>query len=77
MSGSSRSVMNTWKRCPSMIGERQLGAGVWLFTTHDHAGAVRPTGQIDEVGDLSDLRVVAFVDPIGGHRGLPTPFRDR
>jgi hypothetical protein len=32
---------------------------MWLFATHDHAGADRPAGQVDEVGELGDLSVVA------------------
>jgi hypothetical protein len=39
---------------PVDIGERQLGTGVWLFATDDHASADRPTGQVNEVGDLCE-----------------------
>ena len=43
-----------------MIGERQLRAGVRTLTPHDQPAALGPGGQIDHVGDLTDLAVLAL-----------------
>jgi hypothetical protein len=42
-----------------MVGERQLRAGVRTLAPDDQPGPLRPAGQIDHVGDLTDLAVVA------------------
>src|SRR5207237_2622362 len=43
-----------------VIGERQLRAGVRTLTPHDQPAALGPGGQIDHVGDLTDLAVLAL-----------------
>src|ERR1035437_8778416 len=42
-----------------MVGERQLRAGVRTLAPDDQPGPLRPAGQIDRVGDLTDLAVLA------------------
>ena len=45
-----------------VVGERQLRAGVRALAADDHPRALRPGGQVDVVGDLDDLPVLAL-DP--------------
>ena len=39
---------------PVGVGEGQLGAGVGILAASDHAGALGPARQVDQVGDLGD-----------------------
>ena len=41
-----------------MVGERQLRSGVRTLTPHDQPAALRPGGQINHLGDLTDLAVL-------------------
>ncbi len=41
--------------------QRLLGAGVQRLASHDQPGAVRPVGEIDEVGELGDRGAGTFV----------------
>jgi hypothetical protein len=43
-----------------VVGERQLRAGVRTLTPHDQPGALGPGGQINHVGDLTDLAVLTL-----------------
>ena len=43
-----------------VVGERQLRAGVRALTPHDQPGSLRPGGELDAVGDLGDLAVLAL-----------------
>lgn len=45
---------------PIVVGERQLRTGVRALAPNDQPGALRPTVQVDEVGDLGGLPVRAF-----------------
>jgi len=45
---------------PVMVGERQLGAGVWTFAAVDHPRSRRPGAEIDVSGELDDLPVLAL-----------------
>ncbi len=49
---------------PVGVGEGELGPGVRLLTTNDHAGAVGPGRQIHPVGDLGHLALLALVGPV-------------
>jgi hypothetical protein len=42
-----------------VVAEAQLGAGVGVFSSADHPGAVRPGVQVDPAGQLTHLRTVA------------------
>jgi len=70
MSVSGRSVMNTWKRCPSTSVKVSCAPGVVLRDGR-WLGCRRASGQVDQVGDLGDLGAVAFVAAIRGDCGLP------
>jgi len=41
-------------------GEGELGAGVGVLAAHDQARALRPAGEVDQVGRLGYLAVVAW-----------------
>ncbi|WP_018253003.1 hypothetical protein [Salinispora mooreana] len=43
------------------VEQGQLGAGVRAFAADQESGAGRPSGGVDEAGDLADLRVLAQV----------------
>jgi len=43
-----------------VVGDRQLRAWVRPLAPHDQPGSPRPGGQLDHVGDLGDLAVVAL-----------------
>jgi hypothetical protein len=43
-----------------VVGEAQLRTGVRALPAHDHARALGPGAQLDAVGDLGDLAVVAL-----------------
>ena len=60
---------------PVDVGEGQLGAGVGVFASGDHPHPVGPPAEIDEVGDLCDLGVFAFLGAVRGDRRLPTTSR--
>ena len=51
-----------------VVGERQLRAGVRALTPDDQPGALGPAGQIDVLGDLSDLAVLALASRPGRAR---------
>jgi hypothetical protein len=42
-----------------VVGERQLGARMGTLAAHEHPRALRPPGQVERLGDLGDLAVVA------------------
>ena len=44
---------------PVVIGKGELRAGMRAFAPDDHARAVRPAGQVEVLGDLTDLAVGA------------------
>ena len=68
MSGSVEVGDEHLEAVPVDVGEGELRAGMWVFATHDHPGAVGPARQVDQVGDLGDLGVVAFIGAVGGDR---------
>jgi hypothetical protein len=43
-----------------MVGEREPRAGMRVLTPYDQPGSLRPRGQLDAVGDLGDLSVLAL-----------------
>ena len=44
-----------------VVGERQLRACVRTFATDDHARSLRPSAEVEQVGDLGDHRSVALL----------------
>ena len=53
-----------------MVGEAQLRAGMRALPTNDHPGISGPGGQVEQVGDLGDLPVLARL-PVLVERRLP------
>ena len=43
-----------------VVGERELCAGVRTLTPDDHPGPFRPGAEVEQVGDLHDLTVLAL-----------------
>ena len=60
---------------PVNIGEGQLRAGMGIFAAGDHPHPVGPAGEIDEVGDLRDLCVFAYLRAVRGDRRCPAMRR--
>ena len=46
---------------PIVVGEAQLGAGVGVLSSAEHAGTVRPGVQVDPAGQLAHLGAMAEV----------------
>jgi hypothetical protein len=53
------------------VGEGELRAGMWVFAAGDHPGRGRPSGQVDQSGDLGDLGSFSFVAAVGGDSWPP------
>ena len=60
---------------PLGLGELQLGAGVWALAADDHSQPVRTGGEIQalDIGDLGDLRALAFPARPGGSPDAKRP----
>ena len=56
------------------VEQRQLGAGVWAFATHDQPGAVGPRVEVHQVGELDDLGAVTTL-AVGVDGGVPAAGR--
>ena len=63
-------VANAVMRWPSTSGDGQLRAGVGAFFADDHAHALGPVRQVQQVGELGDPRAVADL-VVGVQRGSP------
>jgi hypothetical protein len=59
---------------PVDIGEGELGAAMGIFTAGDHPTPRRPPGQVDAIGDLDYLGVLAQLGAVSGDRSLPGSF---
>ena len=57
-----------------MVGERQLRAGVRALAPDDQPAALTPGGQIDAIGDLGDLPVLALRERPGLTREPTRPW---
>lgn len=44
---------------------------MWVFAAGDHPGRGRPSGQVDQSGDLGDLGSFSFVAAVGGDSWPP------
>ncbi len=53
------------------VGEGELRAGMWVFAAGDHPGRGRPSGQVDQSGDLGDLGSFSFVAAVDGDSWPP------
>src|SRR5680860_1114363 len=60
---------------PIRVGEGELGAGMGPLAAHDQARALRPAGEVDQVGGLGDLTVYPRA-AILGKRGNPALIGD-
>jgi len=58
------------------VGERELGAGVRALAADEDAAAVRPSREVQAVGEFGDLAVVAG-PAVGVDRGLPCRLGER
>jgi len=62
-----------------VVGEGQLGAGMWALAAHDHSRARRPAGEVQRAGELGDVAVVALAAVVVSRRapGLLGEIEDR